>query len=82
MGYRMRIEYTLKYRDYLLFNAAHCFLSVPVQIFVVALCLWLSSLSERSLSGTLVFAGVLYIGCWIIQFASIAISLAGKIGLC
>ncbi|ATQ74271.1 hypothetical protein CR152_06955 [Massilia violaceinigra] len=65
----MRIEFDLKFRDYLLFNAIHQLMSIPVQIFYIcgaALIFFMPSdgdtLPVRTLSSVIV-----YFAMWMVQ---------------
>jgi hypothetical protein len=65
----MRIEYELKFRDYLLFNAMHQLLSVPVQLLYggFATFIFFSSLDDQSLCASALAAIFAYVAIWAIQ---------------
>jgi YcxB-like protein len=65
----MRIEYELKFRDYLLFNAMHQLLSVPVQLLYggFAAFIFYSSLSDQSLCSSTIVALLAYLAMWAVQ---------------
>ena len=67
----MRIEYDLKFRDYLLFNAIHQLLSVPVQLFYggLALFLFYLSLGKQSLCASVILAIIVYLAMWVVQLS-------------
>jgi hypothetical protein len=65
----MRIEYELKYRDYLLFNTIHQLLSIPLQIIYVALSALISFLGfdENGLLISVIKTLFLYLIMWVFQ---------------
>lgn len=65
----MRIEYELKFRDYVLFNALHQFFSAPVQLLFCALpaAIFYSSLSDQSLCASAIVAILVYLAMWGLQ---------------
>ncbi|HVK53743.1 MAG TPA: YcxB family protein [Burkholderiales bacterium] len=65
----MRIEYELKFRDYLAFNALHQLLSIPVQVLYggLAVSIFYTSLGEQSLYAGVITAFLLYLAMWVIQ---------------
>jgi hypothetical protein len=66
----MRIQYTLKFGDYLLFNAIHQFLSLPLQLTylgLASLVFFEASRDDRRL-GAFILAFALYLGMWLFQF--------------
>lgn len=65
----MRIEYDLKFRDYLLFNGLHQLLSPAVQFFYLlcASSVFLTEPEGNSLPGRLIAAVLLYIVIWTVQ---------------
>lgn len=67
----MRIEYELKFRDYLLFNTMHQLLSVPVQILYggfAAIILFTSS-SDQPLYVQAIAALLFYLAMWAVQLS-------------
>jgi hypothetical protein len=65
----MRLEYTLKFRDYVLFNAVHQFLSVKMQAFcllVAWLIYWMESKGDQAVAITIAVMGYLFL--WVFQF--------------
>jgi hypothetical protein len=65
----MHIEYELKFRDYLAFNALHQLLSVPVQLFYggIAAFIFYTSLSDESILVSAIIGVLAYIAMWAIQ---------------
>lgn len=65
----MRIEYELKFRDYLAFNALHQLLSVPVQLLYggFAAFIFYTSLSDESLCVSAIMGVLAYIAMWAVQ---------------
>lgn len=65
----MRLQYTLRFGDYLLFNAAHQLLSVPLQVtyLVFAWLIYSISVEESGRLGGLIAAAVAYLIMWIFQ---------------
>jgi hypothetical protein len=66
----MRIEYELKLRDYLLFNAVHQFLSVPTQLvfgLFAAFIFYLTQTAESQMASAILALGS-YVVMWIGQF--------------
>lgn len=65
----MRIEYELKFRDFLLFNVMHQLLSVPVQLFYggFAALIFYSSLDDQSLCASAILALLAYLAMWGVQ---------------
>ena len=67
----MRLQYTLRFGDYLLFNAAHQVLSIPLQVtyLVFAWLIYAISVKESGRLGGLIAAAVIYLLMWIFQMA-------------
>ncbi len=65
----MRIEYELKYRDYLLFNVMHQLLSVPVQLLYggFAVLIFFSALGDQSICARAYLAVLAYAAMWAVQ---------------
>lgn len=65
----MRIEYDLKFRDYLLFNGLHQLLSPAVQLFYLlcSLSVFLTEPEDNSLAARLLSAMFLYLAVWTVQ---------------
>ena len=65
----MRIEYELKYRDYLLFNIMHQLLSVPVQLLYggFAVLIFFSDLGDQSTCASAYLAILAYAAMWAVQ---------------
>ena len=65
----MRIEYELKYWDYLLFNVLHQFLSTTVQISYVGfgVLLFYLSYGDQSLCGAAIIGLLTYLAMWAAQ---------------
>jgi hypothetical protein len=74
----MRIDYELKFRDYLLFNAMHQMLSVPVQLFYggLAAFIFYLSIGEQSLFAGAIEAILVYLAMWAVQLLFNAFYLA------
>jgi hypothetical protein len=73
----MRIQYELRYLDYLLFNVVHLFLSLRLQAVYLLLTGFIYS-SERensSVGFSLLFAAIVYAIMWIVQVIFSAIYL-------
>src|SRR6188508_1979615 len=76
----MRLEYRLKFGDYVLFNAVHQFLSVKMQAFCL-LAAWLMywSSTKEGQAVAIIVAVIGYVALWILQFAFTAFYLySGK----
>lgn len=65
----MRIEYELKYRDFLLFNCMHQLLSVPVQVAYLgfATLIFFVSSGDQSLRANAITALLVYVAMWTVQ---------------
>jgi hypothetical protein len=65
----VRLQYTLRFGDYLLFNAAHQLLSVPLQVTYLffAWLIYVISVDESGRLGALIAATVVYLIMWIFQ---------------
>lgn len=65
----MRIEYELKFKDYLLFHAMHQLFSVQIQVFYIgsAAFLFYSNFGEQSLGASVIEAVIIYLAFWIAQ---------------
>ena len=74
----MRIEYDLKRRDHFLFSIAHAFFSMPTQICIGILSIWLASGYELPLGHAAAYAVIFYLGYWIIYSTCTAIALMGR----
>lgn len=81
-GPTLRIEYKLTYRDWLLFNLTHQFLSPVVQVFYVAVAapFYFITVSDDSPKGAGVAAAVMaYLLMWFVQIVFTAIyGVSGK----
>ena len=67
----MRLEYRLNFGDYLLFQAAHQFWSIPLQV-VYLLCAWamyLAGVEESGRLASLIAAVIMYLFLWAFQLA-------------
>jgi hypothetical protein len=73
----MRLEYRLKFRDYLLFNATHQFLAPKTQVLylLVAVAMYAMFVRKAGAGPALVLAVTIYIVQWIAQVAFTALSL-------
>lgn len=76
----MRIEYTLTYRDLLLFNLTHQFFSPVVQIFLAgpAVILGISVGEDHSKAVVVVAAILAYLLIWLLQIVFLAIFVASS----
>lgn len=76
----MRIHYSNRFSDILLFNAAHQFLSPLLQALFFALCAFIywSELAENSSLCASITALLWYFGIWIFQFLFNAIYLFSR----
>lgn len=65
----MRIEYQLRFRDYLAFSTVHQFLSIPVQLFFggIAALLFFLQMREDSLFAGAMSALFAYLAMWAVQ---------------
>lgn len=66
----MRIEYENKFRDLVMFHAIHHFMSPAVQIFYVAIAIFLVKFTEEKggLLFHIVYAVIIYTFLWAVQF--------------
>lgn len=65
----MRLQYRLKFTDYLLFNAAHQLMSVSLQGFYLLVCwgIYAVSIEETGKLRGFVAATVVYVAMWCLQ---------------
>jgi hypothetical protein len=65
----MRLEYRLNFADYLLFNAAHQLLSVPLQVFYLLVCwmIYAMFIEEGGRLGGIVAAMMADVAMWSLQ---------------
>jgi hypothetical protein len=76
-GFSMKIEYELKFKDYLFFNAMHQFFSVPTQLFFggfAGFVFYLYSI-EGPWDVSIVSASFTYVALWVAQFLFLLIYL-------
>src|SRR6218665_1643014 len=77
----MRIQYKLKFRDVVVFQAVHQFLSPAVQLLYLLLAIWVFNAeftSDESMVVAIVVAFITYLCVWVFQFAFNAIYLLSK----
>lgn len=66
----MRIEYRLTFGDYMLFNAMHQLLSVPLQLLYLLFAgmIYLMSIEDSGMFGAAMAALIAYVFMWLFQF--------------
>ena len=76
----MRLEYRLKYGDYLLFNATHQFLSIKVQVvyLLVACAMYAMFVAKAGRGPAIVLAVFVYVVQWLVQVAFTALNLYSR----
>ena len=74
----MRIQFELKFRDLLMFNLTHQFLSVTTQLFFALVPLMVFCFAEKGedIRVTVATAAMMYLACWLAQIVFLVLYLS------